>query len=48
MAEYPCPECNGCGQVVTPMVTEADDGTIEVMQVAHMCAGCGGKRVVNR
>jgi hypothetical protein len=47
MAEWPCPECKGCGQVVTPFTVIDDDGKVHVQHIAVVCMGCGGKRVIS-
>lgn len=42
-----CPECQGCGEVVIPCTIVGDDGEVFVRQVAMVCAGCSGKKVID-
>lgn len=42
-----CPECQGCGEVVIPMTMTDDNGEVHLRQVAMICGGCGGKKVID-
>lgn len=47
MAEWrTCPDCNGCGERVTVLVTHDSKGNEIVQQVAVYCSSCGGDGVV--
>lgn len=42
MSQQTCPRCNGCGQVVEPIMVPKDDGTYDRWDQAVTCSTCGG------